>query len=482
MSRVGVSRVLLAMLLLVLSACRVDVRVDLDVASDGSGMVSFEAQLDEAAQEVIGDLESQLRVSDLERAGWTITTTAGEDGTKVTATKPVVDAAQWQVVLDELAGPDVFSDVDVSIEDDRQQMSFDLDLREGWDLLADEEATAALGGEPFGAPLDSFTDGRTIDEIISLDLQVSVRNFDDGDPTVRNFSPRFDQGTELVRVLATSENSTAVLLRWISIALFSLFALATLLAITGVVLQRRADRLRPVATPAKLASRVPGVASTTPAGATIISTTSPRQDTVRLVVVEALSVLYQEPYSFEGQVLPFVRDQGGTARADTIEQGFASLLTGSMDTALFWELCGVHGDASAIDSRYIAGRTLHPGAANFLAEMQRRRIPVAATTNDAAPWSTGARERDRLSAIWPWLVSSDVRTTTSNVAMFEVLRRESSIAHAHCLYVDTDVANLDAARDLGMKTALFDTGDLDLPAVVGHPVVTHFTGLFGAEK
>ena len=90
--------------------------------------------------------------------------------------------------------------------------------------------------------------------------------------------------------------------------------------------------------------------------------------------------------------------------------------------------------------------------------MQRRRIPVAATTNDAAAWSTGTRERDRLSAVWPWLVSSDVGTTTSNVAMFEVLRRESSIAHAHCLYVDTAVANLDAARELGMKTALFDTG------------------------
>ena len=180
-------------------------------------------------------------------------------------------------------------------------------------------------------------------------------------------------------------------------------------------------------------------------------------------------------------MLPFVRDQGGTARADTIAEGFRSLLTGSMDTASFWELCGVEGDPTTIDASYLAGRTLHRGAANFLAEMQRRRIPVAATTNDAAEWSSGARERDRLSAVWPWLVSSDVGTTTSNVAMFEVLRRESSIAHAHCLYVDTAVANLDAARELGMKTALFDTGDLDLPAVVGHPIVTDFTGLFGTE-
>ena len=126
-------------------------------------------------------------------------------------------------------------------------------------------------------------------------------------------------------------------------------------------------------------------------------------------------------------------------------------------------------------------RRLRGGAAAFLSEMQRRRIPVAATTNDATTWSTATRDRDRLSAIWPWLVSSSVGTTTSNVAMFEVLRRESKIAHGHCLYVDTDVDNLDAARDLGMKTALFDTGDLDLPAVVGHPVVDDLSALLGKE-
>ena len=181
-----------------------------------------------------------------------------EVGTQIAARKPVTDASQWQTVLDELAGPGVFTNVDISIEDNRQVVSFDLDLSDGWDLLSDDDATTALGGEPFGAPLESLTGGRTIDDIISLDLAVRVRNFDDRDPTVRSFAPRFDQGVEQVRVQATAENSTAVLIRWIAYALFSLFALATVLAITGLVLQRRADRLRPAPTPAPLASRVPG--------------------------------------------------------------------------------------------------------------------------------------------------------------------------------------------------------------------------------
>lgn len=467
------------MLLLVLSACQVDVDVDLDVAADGSGMVTMQAQLDAAAQETIGDLEAQLRVSDLERAGWTITTVQNDENTRVAVTKPVADAGHWQTVLDELAGPGVFTNVDVSIEDNRQTLSFDLDLSDGFGLLSDDDVAAALGGEPFGAPLESFTDGREIDDIVSLDLEVSVSNFDDGDPTVRSFSPRFDGSVDQVWVQATSENSTAVLVRWIAYALFSLFVLATVLAITGVVLQRRADRLRPAPTPASLASRVPG--SVAAAATSTVPAAAPTKETVRLVVLEAVSVLYDQPHALERHLLPFVREQGGTARADTIEDGFSSVLTGAMDTAAFWELCGVPGDPDDIDARYVATRRLRSGAASFLSEMQRRRIPVAATTNDATTWSTATRDRDRLSAIWPWLVSSAVGTTTSNVAMFEVLRRESSIAHGHCLYVDTDIDNLDAARDLGMKTALFDTGNLDLPAVVGHLVVDDFSGLLGKD-
>jgi len=208
---------------------------------------------------------------------------------------------------------------------------------------------------------------------------------------------------------------------------------------------------------------------------------TPRSDAVRLVVVDALSVLYQQTDVFDQYVLPFVRDQGGAARADTIADGFQRVLSGSMDTKAFWELCGLSQDSRTLDEGLVQRRLLHSGVPGFLADMQRRRIPVAATTNDASAWSHAMRDRDRLSAVWPWLVSSDVGTQTSNAAMFEVLRRESSIAHGHCLYVDTDVIALDRARELGMRTALFDTGSLELPAVIGHPVVHDFRALFAGR-
>lgn len=478
------SRLLLvAALTVLLAACQVDIGIDLDLDADGSGTVAMTARFDDEALQVLGDLEERVGFDDAERAGWDISVEPDENGgATLVAAKLVADESQWQGVLDDIVGPGVFTNVVVVADEDGQRLAFDLDLSDGWSLLADEDITAALDGEPFGAPIDELTEGRSIDEIVNVDLDVSVRNLQDGIPAIESFSPRFDDARPLsVNVVASVPDSTADLVRWISMSLFFLFALATVLAITGVVLQRRSDRLRPPPTPAPLASRVPGRALAESAGSTGPAP-SRRSQTVRLVVIEPLSVLYRQPRVLEDVVLPFVRDHDGTARVDTIENGYASLLAGAMDTSAFWELCGVDGDADALDDELVAGRELHPGTRGFFDEMQRRRIPVAATTDDAAAWSTRTRERDRLRSVWPWLVSSDVGTRSSNAAMFEVLRRESSVAYSHCLYVDSDIDRLDAARDLGMKTALLDTGDLDLPAVIGHPVITDLTALIRSES
>jgi len=475
--------VVAATLLVLLAACDVDVGVGIDVAPDGSGTVAVDVRFDEEAVQTVGELEDLLSFDDAEASGWDITVERIEaEGAVISAIKVVTGPGAWQPTLDEILGPGVFNEVRVvADEDGGQTLAFELDLRDGWDLFTDDELTEVLGGEPFGAPIEELTGRRDIDEIVDVELGVSVRNLEEGVPTTESFQPRFDDDEPLrVNLAATEANSTADLLRWISWSLFFLAALATILAITGVVLQRRSDRLRPAPTPASLASRVPGRASAEAVGAATAAGEPVRpRDSVRLVVIEPLSVLYGQARVLDDVVLPFVRAQGGTARADTVEEGFRSLLAGSTDTASFWELCGVDGDPDELDGELVAGRSMHSGVRSFFAEMQRRRIPVAATTDDAAEWSSRMRERDRLSTVWPWLVSADVGARRTNVGMFEVLRRESSIAHSHCLYVDSDLDALDAARELGMKTALFDPGDLELPAVVGHPVITDLKSLFG---
>lgn len=477
------ARIVLVLLgLFLFSACQADADLQLTVTENGSGTVALEVELDADALAALGDVAAQLRVADLERAGWDVTSDEVGEGLVVRAEKPVSDATQWQPVLDEIAGPGVFTNVDVQAANEfakqSQSISYDVDLSDGWSLFSDAEVAAVLDGEPFGAPIEVLSDGRPLDDIVSVDVTTSIASDDEGTPSASSASPRFDDTTPLtVNLSSTTENSSAILLRWIAMALFSLFVLATVLAITGIVLQRRSNRLRPSPTPASLATRVPGARSESGAAAPAPAAAKP-ESAVRLVVLDPVTVLYGQTRTFEEALLPFVRQYHGEVPADEIAESYRDVVTGVIDTTEFWNQCGVDIESWA-DGAFVTKRQFRAGAGDFLKEMQRRRIPVAAISDDAAEWSNDTRERDRLRSVWPWLVSSEVGVDKSNPAMFEILRRESGIAYGHCLYVDSDLAALDVAKELGIKTALLDAGNLDLPEVVGHPVVTDFKELIG---
>ena len=63
----------LALLVLVLTGCRVDATTRVEVAEDGSGIVTVEVVLDQEAADRVPDLAEQLRVRDLRRTGWEVT-------------------------------------------------------------------------------------------------------------------------------------------------------------------------------------------------------------------------------------------------------------------------------------------------------------------------------------------------------------------------------------------------------------------------
>lgn len=68
MTRV-LSVVVVVVLALVLAGCRIEPRVDIDVAPDGSGIVRVRVRLDAAAAAEIGD-PSLVRLDDIRAGGW----------------------------------------------------------------------------------------------------------------------------------------------------------------------------------------------------------------------------------------------------------------------------------------------------------------------------------------------------------------------------------------------------------------------------
>jgi hypothetical protein len=172
--------VALAALSLAVSACRIDVGVDVAVQPDGSGAVDVEVTFDPEAAALLGDPGTALALDDLEGSGWTVVgpDTRPDGSVVVGATRPFVDPADGQAVLDEVAGADVLTlDVDVDGQLVRTETRLDgtVDLAAGLDAFADPGIDAATG-LPFGGVVADVEarEGRPVADLVGVEVRWSL--------------------------------------------------------------------------------------------------------------------------------------------------------------------------------------------------------------------------------------------------------------------------------------------------------------------
>jgi hypothetical protein len=144
---VKVVRLLAVALLLLVSGCRLDVAVGVDVAADGSGRIRVEVTADAELVKAAG--ADTTLVDDLRKAGWTVDGPTAKPGgaMAVVATKRFADPAGAKQAFSELGGP--FTDLTISRERTlfTTTTSFHgkVDFRRGLDSFGDEGVGDALG-------------------------------------------------------------------------------------------------------------------------------------------------------------------------------------------------------------------------------------------------------------------------------------------------------------------------------------------------
>lgn len=222
----------------------------------------------------------------------------------------------------------------------------------------------------------------------------------------------------------------------------------------------------------------PAAAESGPAAAPTAPAAPPPGRALRLVVIGGWGVLF-EPADPAGELLiPFVRQSGSTARAAEIREAYRLATLGRLSPAQLWEACGLTGEPNWTHGPYTGRMTVSPGAADFVRSLLRRSIAVGCVTNDVSDWSWRLRAWTGFEAVTPWVVSSDIGIRKPDPGVFEMLRRVSEVPFANCLVIDSDIPTLDAARSLGMSTALFGPRHPDRPAPdTAHPTAGDFTDL-----
>jgi HAD superfamily hydrolase (TIGR01509 family) len=458
-----------------LSACRVDATVDVDVAEDGSGTVAVTVTFDADAAARVPDLDGALRVEDLEAAGWVIDGPEEQsDGSVVVAaTKPFASPEQLPVVLSEISS--AFTDVQLtrsrSFGEVRWAFDGQVDFTHGAEQFGDEQLATLLGGRALGrdvATIEQET-GTSVADATGLVLGVSLP----GD-AANEWAFRLDQvGATDVHLEGTIERSSAKL--WAIVAAAAGVVLVVILLIGILRFGRNRGGRRRRREP--LTPHVPTMDVDVPVAA---DASASRR--LQLVVTAAHGVLWEDHARAEEWLASLASMQGAEPGIERVRALRREAMLGRLSTADFWRALGVAGDPAELDAAYAARFTLSPDVIDFVRLLARRGIGVACISGDTVEWSNLLRTRFGLERfVRPWVVSAEIGAMAPAPAPFEEVADRAAITMANCLYVDDTVENLDTAKQLGMATVLIGASSA-LARAHGHQHATDLRGLLTRRR
>lgn len=504
---------LVVVALLVLTGCQADVTVGVDVEEDGSGVVEVSVALDADAVARVEGLDD-LRTDDLEDAGWTVAAPQESDGggRVLLASKPFVDPDDLSAVLQEVSGPaGPYAQLGLAVDRPfgRTDMRFEgvLDGSVGVDAFADPGVAAALDGLPFGQDLAALEAelGAPPGSFVGLALEVELPG---SDAAAERWETTLD--AELATpVLATAEvTRTQPLLLAGAAALLAVLLVLLVLIRLFLALRRRRRRRR-----APRRARRDGLAAPhqdEPSDADELDDGRAADDldgdAVRVVPVGAGSgsedrdadeaaadgpvglemVVLGGPGATFGvrdqvdELVAFARANGSTLEYPRIAERYTEASRGGLSTAELWEALGVAGDPAALDAEMLGRYALTPGLREFVVRARDRGYRVAYLGDGPSAWAAQLRRTFLLDdLVEPWVVSAEIGAVLPSIAMFEGLRRISSVDPPSCLLIDDRLRVLEAARELGFGTAWFTPSGRSNEAP-GHSIIRSFSDLLSA--
>lgn len=457
-------------LALVVTACQAELDVEVVVEEEGDGVVTAVLLLDPESADALLDLGTGtgLLLVDLARAGWLIDPpTVGDDGwTRVAATKEFGTPEQLSEVLLELDGPDgVLRSVELSRVRSFARVDYRLsgllDPTGGFGQFGDDELEAALGVPLAELAQQAGLEPGDVDIAFRVELPGDLREglvtgtTLPGEGAVGWSVTLADTEPVVLDTATTSRLVAPLVLRGVAVVAAVLAGLVLLGQVLRLI--RPESRRRPIPAPH------PAVRARAPRPAPPAAVVAPPPDAAgdqpvppKVVALDAMGVLYKEGDDVHQLLIPFARERGSLLTEGELAARARSLSLGRITPAEFWSGIGVTGEAHELDQEYLARHQLNPGVVRFLRALRERGIRAACVTNDAAAWATALRRRHSLEGLIDlWVISGSVGVRKPDPPIYEALRRLAQVPTGDIMVIDDDLANLDAARSLGFRTAWY---------------------------
>lgn len=178
--------------------------------------------------------------------------------------------------------------------------------------------------------------------------------------------------------------------------------------------------------------------------------------TTRVVVLDAMGVIYQAQDDVQELLIPYARELGCVLPDTAITDLYRRASLGEFDSTELWRRCAVNGD----DEQYCNRHQLTVGIPELLVDLVSAGIQVACLSNDVSAWSVLLRNRFKLTQwISTWVISADIGVRKPSEEAYRHLLDAVEVEPYEVLFVDDRSANVAAAAAMEIPAMLFSPSE-----------------------
>ena len=181
---------------------------------------------------------------------------------------------------------------------------------------------------------------------------------------------------------------------------------------------------------------------------------------LRILVLDAMGVIYAVGNDDRDLLCPFVEEKGGTKDVSKIQMLYHAASLGNMSSAELWEAVGLD---PGLEDEYLQRYELTDGLTDFLEAVNSQGYEVWCLSNDISEWSKKLRARFGLDKyVRGFVISGDIGVRKPEQTTFDYLIGQLTVSPSDAVFVDDQRRNLDVAAALGFSTILFVPAGHDL--------------------
>jgi putative hydrolase of the HAD superfamily len=175
---------------------------------------------------------------------------------------------------------------------------------------------------------------------------------------------------------------------------------------------------------------------------------------MKCLVLDAMGVIFQAADDVAELLIPFIAEKTGKANKEIVRSAYLDASLGKISADNFWSQVNV---APEFEDSYLSRHSLLPGVSVIFSYANENDIPVWCLSNDVSRWSEKLRNYFRIDELLTGsVISGDIGIRKPDRGIYEVLVQRCGYEIEELLFVDDREKNVQAAREFGIETILFN--------------------------